>query len=112
MTAGTFNPASNTDRVSRLRLVNTGATAESVSIAGVDDQGMNAGPVTLTLASSASRTLSALDLEEGAQALNGALGDGAGKWRLFITAGQSVVGVSLLESASGHLTNLSTMGAP
>ena len=41
-----------------------------------------------------------------------AAGDGAGKWRLFITAGQSVVGVSLLESASGHLTNLSTMGAP
>ncbi len=32
LTAWTFNPASNTDRVSRLRLVNTGATAESVSI--------------------------------------------------------------------------------
>ena len=112
LTAWTFNPASNTDRVSRLRLVNTGATAESVSIEGVDDRGNAAGPVTLTLASDASRTLSALDLEEGAQGLNGSLGDGAGKWRLFITAGQSVVGVSLLESASGHLTNLSTMGAP
>ncbi len=110
--AQTFNPGSNDRQVSKLRLVNTGATAESVSIEGVDDRGNAAGPVTLTLASGASRTLSALDLEEGAQGLNGSLGDGAGKWRLFIAAGQSVVGVSLLESASGHLTNLSTMGAP
>ena len=44
------------------------------------------------------------------QGLNGTLGDGAGKWRLFITAGSSVVGVSLLESVSGHLTNISTAG--
>ena len=110
--AQTFNPGSNDRQVSKLRLVNTGANAEGVSIEGVDDRGNAAGPVTLTLASGASRTLSALDLEEGAQGLNGSLGDGAGKWRLFITAGQSVVGVSLLESASGHLTNLSTMGAP
>ena len=112
LTAWTFNPASNTDRVSWLRLVNAGATAESVSIDGVDDRGNAAGPVTLTLASGASRTLSAGDLEDGAQGLTGALDDGAGKWRLFITAGQSVVGVSLLESASGHWTNLSTMGSP
>ena len=108
-----FNPASNDERVSRLRLANIGANAESVSIEGVDDRGNAAGPVTVTLAAGESRTLSAYDLETGnAQGLTGALGDGAGKWRLFVTAGQSVVGMSLLESASGHLTNLSTMGAP
>ena len=105
-----FNPASNTSRVSRLRLANTGGNAESVSIEGVDDQGASAGPVSLTLAAGESRTLSAQDLESGAQGLIGTLGDGAGKWRLFVTAVDSVVGMSLLDSASGHLSNLSTGG--
>ena len=110
LAALTFNPASNTSRVSRLRLVNTGADAESVSIEGVDDQGASAGPVRLTLNAGEARTLSAQDLEGGAQGLTGRLGDGAGKWRLFITAGDSVVGMSLLDSASGHVSNLSTPG--
>ena len=108
--AQTFNPGQNRNQVSRLRLVNTGANNEGLSIEGVDDQGNNAGPVTLTLAVGESRTLSAQDLENGAQGLVGMLGDGAGKWRLFVTAGQSVVGMSLLESPTGHLTNISTMG--
>ena len=90
--------------------MNTGADAESVSIEGVDDQGASAGPVRLTLNAGEARTLSAQDLEGGAQGLTGSLGDGAGKWRLFITASDSVEGMSLLESPTGHLTNLSTMG--
>lgn len=64
--AQTFNPGQNRNQISRLRLVNTGANAENVSIEGVDDQGNNAGPVTLTLAAGESRTLSASDLENGA----------------------------------------------
>ena len=110
LVAHTFNPGRNTNQVSELRLVNTGANAESLSIEGVDDQGNAAGPVTLTLAAGESRTLTAQDLENGAEGLTGTLGDGAGKWRLFITAGESVVGMSLLRAASGHLTNLSTGG--
>ena len=110
LVAQTFNPGSNANQVSKLRLVNTGANADRVSIRGVDDQGRNAGPVTLTLAAGESRTLSAQDLEQGAQGLTGTLGDGAGKWRLFITAGQAVECMSLLEAVSGHLTNISAMG--
>ncbi len=110
LAALTFNPASNSRQASRLRLVNTGANAESISIEGVADTGGSAGPVTLTLAAGESRTLWASDLENGAQGLTGMLGDRAGKWRLYITAGQSVAGVSLLYSASGHITNLSTPG--
>ena len=111
LVARTFNPGSNMNQESKLRLVNTGANAESVSIEGVDDQGNIAGPVTLTLAAGEARTLSASDLEQGAQGLTGTLGDGAGKWRLFITANLVVVqGMSLLEAVSGHLTNLSTNG--
>ena len=110
LVAQTFNPGSNRDQESLLRLANTGAEAQSVSIAGVDDRGNNAGPVTLTLPAGQSRTLSAFELENGAQGLDGTLGDGTGKWRLFVTAGDSVVGASLLEAASGHLTNISTTG--
>ena len=107
----TFNPASNTDRVSKLRLINSGEDAESVSIQGFDDQGKRAGPVRFSLDAGQSRTLSADDLETGnAQGLSGNLGDGAGKWILVVAAGNSVHGVSLLDSASGHLSNISTRG--
>ena len=110
LVAQIFNPGSNMNQESKLRLVNTAANAESVSIEGVDDQGNTAGPVILRLAARESRTLSAFDLENGAHGLTGTLGDGTGKWRLFIAARDSVVGVSLLESATGHLTNMSTQG--
>ena len=110
LVAHTFNPGDNMNQASSLRLVNTGANDERVSISGVDDRGGNAGPVTLTLPARESRTLSAFDLENGAHGLTGTLGDSAGKWRLFITAGSSVVGMSLLESAGGQLTNISTAG--
>ena len=110
LVAHTFNPGGNMNQASSLRLVNTGANDENVSIEGVDDQDGSGGPVTLTLPAGESRTLSAVDLENGAPGLTGTLGDGAGKWRLLITAGNPVVGMSLLESASGHLTNISTAG--
>ena len=110
LAAQTFNPGGNMNQASSLRLVNAGAEDESVSIEGVDDRGNAAGPVTLTLSAGESRTLSAFDLENGAQGLTGTLGDGAGKWRLFVDAGDSVVGMSLLEAVSGHLTNISTAG--
>ena len=112
LAADTFNPGSNMNQASRLRLVNTGTSAADVVICGTDDQGSWAADcVALTLAEGESRTLSAFDLENGAEGLTGALGDGAGKWRLFVGAGRSVVGMSLLESTNGgHLTNISTAG--
>ena len=106
----TFNPASNRSQRSSLRLVNAGVDSERVTIAGVDDAGSRAGPVTLTLAAGQSRTLSAVGLEEGSRHAEGTLGDGAGKWQLLITASRTVTGMSLLETPSGHLTNLSTAG--
>ena len=124
LVAHTFNPGSNMNQESKLRLVNTGANDENVGVVGVDDQGVVAGPMSLWVDAGESRTLSASDLEAGFVGEpvfdaagnylrftdNGKLGDGAGKWRLRISAGSSVVGMSLLESASGHLTNISTAG--
>ena len=104
-----FNPGSNTSQVSRLRLLNTGETEAQVTIAGTDDRGMSPGDaVEVTVAAGASRTLTAAELESGGTGMTGALGDGAGKWRLAITSDQPIHALSLLSSPTGHLTNLST----
>ena len=105
----TFNPGSNPNQVSRLRLVNPGAEDAQVTITGIDDAGASpGGPVTVTVPAGASRTLAAADLEAGADGFAGALGDGVGKWRLAVTSAQPVIVMSLLSSPTGHLTNLST----
>ena len=44
-----------------------------------------------------------------AEGLSGALGTGAGKWRLMVTSDQSIQVMNLLSSPAGHLTNLSTV---
>ena len=56
----------------------------------------------------ASRTLTSQELEAGGVGFDGALGDGAGKWELSIRGDREIVAMSLLESPTGHLTNLST----
>ena len=107
----TFNPGSNVNQASRLRVVNPGSESAEVSIEGTDDDGASSdGAVEFTLAPGASRTLSAKELESGeAQGLSGALGPGKGKWRLTVTAKQPIEVMSLLWSPTGHLTNLSTV---
>ena len=92
--------------------MNAGTNSERVSVRGVDDGGRSAGPVTLTLAAGQARTITTFELENGARGLTGRLGDGAGKWRLTIEAGQSVMGLGLLETAIGPITNISTAGVP
>ena len=106
-----FNPGANTRQVSRLRLINPGTTAASVEITGRDDAGTAApgGPVRLTLAPGASRTLTAQALEGGGVGLDGSLGDGAGKWRLTVSSNVAIDAVSLLASPTGHLANLSAL---
>ena len=107
----TFNPGSNVNQASRLRVVNLGADTAEVSIEGTDDDGESShGAVKFTLAPGASRTLGAKELESGdEQRVSGALGTGKGKWRLRVTAEQPIEVMSLLWSSTGHLTNLSTV---
>ena len=107
-----LNPGSNRNQESSLRLVNTGTNSERVSIRGVDDRSRSVGPVTLTLPAGQARTITAFDLENGAQGLTGSLGDGGGKWRLTIEAGQAVMGMGLLATPGGPITNISTIGLP
>ena len=104
-----FNPASNTSKVSRLRIINPGATAATVTVTGRDDGGVaGSGTVRLTLAAGSSRTLSAQDLERGGAGFSGRLGDGAGKWRLNVSSTADIQVMSLLSTRTGHLANLST----
>ena len=104
-----FNPAANKHQVSWLRIGNLGNSEAEVTIRGVDDRGLSSGNVTARIAGFASRTFSAEDLETGAEGLEGSLGRGNDKWRLFVSSPESILVMSLLENPTGHLTNLSRL---
>ena len=105
-----FNPGSNTAQASRLRVINAGDESTEVTVSGIDDRGHAAtGAVTLSVAAGAARTVSARELETGGDGLEGRLGDGAGKWQLTVRSHEPVAVLSLLQSPTGHLTNLSTV---
>ena len=104
----TFNPASNADQVSRLRIVNPGSRPAHVAIAGIDDRGNEGREVVrLSVAAGAARTLTSVELEGDVWEQRGRLGDGRGKWRLQVDCEQPIVLMNLLDSRTGHLTNLS-----
>ena len=107
----TFNPASNRDQTSSLRIVNLGGSEAQVAIRGIDDLGVgSAAVVPLSISPGAALTLDAQQLESATDEWNG-LGDGAGKWRLEVESEQPIEVMSLLESPTGHLSNLSTTTA-
>ncbi len=104
----TFNPASNPNQVSSLRVINPGSKEVAVRVTGVDDAGASPGTeVEFAIAAGESMTLTASDLELGT-GVQGALGDGRGKWRLTVETDQPIVVMSLLSSPGDHLTNLSS----
>ena len=107
-----FNPGSNTNQESQLRIVNPGDVAAAVTITGIDDANASPGDaVELSVPARASVTLGAAELESGGSGFSGALGDGKGKWRLLVDADEPVHVMSLMQTPTGHLTNLSTAPA-
>ncbi len=105
----TFNPASNWRQASLLRLINPEDQDAEVAIRGLDDSGAMRGPVQLTLPAGHARSINAPELEDGGTNLEGAFGDGQGKWRLDIEANRDIQVMSLMESPEGHITNLSSL---
>ena len=103
-----FNPGSNARQISRLRLINDGERTAQVAIAGIDDRGNDSGTVTLRVPAGAALALGSAELEAGSERLAGRLGDGAGKWRLRVRSDEPIAVMSLLETPSGHLANVST----
>ena len=115
-----FNPGSNESQVSLLRLANPREEEAAVTITGVDDDGEAGGEVRVVVPARGALTFTAGELERGGDGLEGALGDGAGKWRLFVETDKVdpggyrvglpwILAMSLLESPTGHLTNLSSI---
>ena len=104
-----FNPGSNQSLESSLRLVNPGDDDAEVVISGVDAKGNPPpmGDVRLSLPAGTARTVTAQQLEEGDTGLTGGLGDGEGKWQLSVTSSVPLQVLSLMQTRSGHLTNLS-----
>ena len=86
-------------------------------IEGLDDQGesVSGDAVRFTLPDDASRTLDAQEIEAGYSAstsdfeFDGRLGDGVGKWQLFVSADRPIRVMSLMATPTGHLTNLSSV---
>ena len=104
-----FNPEDNDAQKSHLRLINTGVEAAEIVISGQDDRGESPpnGNVGLTLAGGAAHMLTAEMLEKGGDGIRGQFGDGSGKWRLTVSANQPIEVMSLMQSPTGNLTNLS-----
>jgi hypothetical protein len=106
-----FNPGSNKNQKSSLRLVNNSNQTGSVTISGIDDKGLAApgGDVTLSIPSNGGAIITSEDLENGNSALGltGSLGDGTGKWRLEISSDVNLEVQSLLATPNGFITNLS-----
>ena len=104
----TFNPGRNVNQLSRLRLINPGDTDATVTVYGIDDSGTRSGDVQAIVPAGAAQTYSAARLENGGNGLTGEMGSGSGKWQLYLSADQPIHALSLLQSPTGHLTNLST----
>ena len=103
-----FNPGRNTGQVSKLRLINDGGEAASVTVTGIDDRGNGSGTVEITVPAGSALTFTSAELEAGGEGLAGRLGRGSGKWRLRVRSDAPIAVMSLLETPSGHLTNVST----
>ena len=106
-----FNPGRNRNQRSYLRLINPGSAGARITIDAHDDAGTPRGPVSLDLSAGQARHLTVGELETGGDGFDGRLGTGSGKWRLTVTATQPVQVMSLLQTPTGHLTNLSGVPA-
>ena len=114
-----LNPGSNRKQVSRLRVVNPDGfpTSWGIPLLPFDDRGIWSEVVTAGLPSlpaRASVSFSSAELEgrTSSNLLTRTLGDGTGKWRLLVAQlsppVRALEAISLMESSSGYLTNLST----
>ena len=105
------NPASETGQATLIRVVNITTSTGTVTISGIDDNGAAApgGTVQFELGPREAKQLLTTDLENGnaSKGLTGALGDGAGKWQLTVTADMDIAVMNLIRTADGFLTNLS-----
>lgn len=107
-----FNPGSNAEQLSKLRLLNHGGAAVSATVTGIDDAGQASTEARVNVPAGAALTVTAAELEAGGDSVSGRLGDGEGRWRLRLAADGPLTVMNLLESPEGHLANMSTVTHP
>ena len=90
-----------------LRLSNPNQHEVSVTISGIDDDGISRGKVDLGLAPESSRMVSDEQLERGGDDLDGFFSNGRRNWHLSISATRPILVMNLLKSPTGHVTNIS-----
>ena len=90
-----------------LRLSNPNQHEVSVTISGIDDDGISRGKVDLVLEPESSRLVSDEQLERGGDDLDGFLSNGRRNWHLSISATRPILIMNLLKSPTGHVTNIS-----
>ena len=92
-----------------LRLVNPNDFNVDVEISGLDDAGRpSLDTYDAFVRAGAAVTVTAQDLEEERSPFGSVFGDGEGKWQLSVYADGPLWVMSLLQTPTGHLTNLST----
>ncbi len=106
-----FNPGSNANQQSRLRIINNSGYDNDFLISGIDDGGKDApnGSVSLRLKAYQAATFSSQDLENGnaVKGLSGSLGKGTGKWRLSVVSTYESTAMSFMELPGGYVSNTS-----
>ena len=96
-----FNPGSNPNQRSSLRIINVGDSAANIAISGRDDDGVaGADSLNDTIPVRGAFSVTAMALENH-------LGDGKGKWSLTVSSDQPVQVMSLMDVPTGQLSNLS-----
>ena len=108
--AVTFNPARNRDQVSLLRIVNPNDKTATVAIRGYPDACCApSDPIAFyDIPPKGAIRVAAQELEEGSE-----LTEMGGKRQILVTElnRESLIVMSLMETSTGHITNLSTMPA-
>lgn len=104
-----FNPATNVNQESSLRLINPGGTETRVTITGRDDSGADgdSGEFSVMIPAGGAKTVTSSVLEMGNTDSDGGIGTGTGKWSLDVNSDVPIQVVNLMSTVSGHLTNLS-----
>ena len=106
-----FNPASNVNQRSVLRITNLDKQQNDIDVYGIDDAGVEGWEaVRFGIRGQQSVYIDSEDLESGIPDIeSGQFGNGEGKWQLVVEAVKPIRVMSLMVTPQGHITNLSTV---
>ena len=105
--------ASNQDQQGFVRIANHSDRVGTVRIHAVDDTGEYRGPIELSLDAHQAAHFNSQDLESGnpSKGLSAGVGDGAGNWRLELTARFPIDARAYVRTADGFLASIHDVAA-